>query len=310
MHILRNQGAKSMKKIAMLGAVLAVGAMLAGCGPRVEVETASVGKVMTKNGLQDDIKMPSKFRLDSCWWPGAYCDKLVVLDVSDISKTQDIKLFMPKDRLNMDFTVGLTLSVDDDAYDELFAKINPSPSGEYTSRININEAYDRYAKEIISSQAREFMSQYSISEVANNRDVIGSELSEHLSVIIRERTPFYVRYAGLTDVQYPEIITTAQENAAERRENIQQERAQLEVSRVKLERELEEQRLQRKVDVEKAEAQAEINRILGESITERYVQYRQLDALDKLAVSNNTKVIPFEMMSSVASQVALGNDMK
>ena len=295
----------------MFKGLIAVAAIsvLAGCGQVVEVETASVGKIMTKDGLQDHVHRPSKFRLDACWWPGAYCDKLITLDVSDVGVNEDIRLFMPQDRLNMDFTVALTLSVQEEAYDELFSRINPRPVNEHVSRINIMDAYNRYAKEIVGSQSREFMSQYSISEVANNRDVVGAELADHLSEVIRERTPFYIRYAGLSHVDYPPIITKAQENAAERREQIEQERAQLEVSRVSLERELEEQRLQRLIDVERAQAEAEVNQILGESITDRYIIYRQLDSLDRFAQSDNTKVIPFEMLSGMAAQISLGNDM-
>lgn len=299
-----------MKKVLFRFGSVAVASLLllSGCGEKVEVETASVGKVMTKNGLQKGFKEPSRFRLNFCPL-FVQCNKLITLDVSDISKTEDIRLFMPKDRLNMDFTVGLTLSVKEDAYNELFAKINPKKVSKHVSAISTSSAYDRYAKEIISSESREFMSQYSISEISNNRDVIGTKLSKHLSETIKERTPFYVRYAGLTDVQYPPIITEAQERSAKRREKIQEEKAQIEVSRVRLERKLEEEELKRKVEVEKANSQAEVNRIIGDSITDRYIQYRQLEALDRLAVSDNTKVIPFEMMSSVAAQVALGNDM-
>jgi multidrug efflux pump subunit AcrA (membrane-fusion protein) len=115
-----------------------------------------------------------------------------------------------------------------------------------------------------------------------------------------------VRYVGLADVKYPEVITNAQENAAERREKIQQEEAQLEISKVALERQLQEQQLQRKIEVEKAQAEAEVNRILAESITPSYVKYRSMQIMEKIAESDNKVFVPTEMLDSVAGQVQLG----
>lgn len=293
-----------MKKIILVLISVFISLVLAGCGEKVDVPPAAVGKIVGKNGYQEGIKNTSKFRLDPCWWPGAYCDKLVLLNVNDFATTENFELFMPKDRLNMKFDVRLTLTVDPDSYEQLFNKVSP-----IQSQIPLKKVYDIYAQQILRSEAREFMSKYSIMEVANNRDVIGAELAEHLSKTINGKTPFLVRYAGLADVAYPPIIVTAQENAAERREMIQQEKAQLEVSKVQLDRKLQEQTMQRKIDVEKARSEAEVNKIIGESITDKYVTYRNLDILGKFAASSNTKVIPIEMMSSLSSQVMLGNEM-
>lgn len=88
---------------------------------------------------------------------------------------------------------------------------------------------------------------------------------------------FDVRYVGITNIEYPAIITDAQENAARRREQIQQEEAQLQISRVTLERELQEAQLQRKIDVEKAEADAEADRVRANAITPSILQLRALE---------------------------------
>jgi regulator of protease activity HflC (stomatin/prohibitin superfamily) len=77
--------------------------------------------------------------------------------------------------------------------------------------------------------------------------------------------PFNVRYVGITGIEYPAIITEAQENAAKRREMIEQENAQKQVDQVKLERQLNEAQLQRKIDVEKAEADAEADRVRAQA---------------------------------------------
>ena len=291
-------------KLAAAGLALTI---LAGCGQVVEVGPAEVGKVMTKNGYKEQVIPTSKFRLDWCW---AYCDKLVVLDASDRSVKETMDLFMPKDKLMMSFDVRATMSLDPEEFDEVFSNVQPQPSGEEDElyRIPMEKVYATYARDIIRSEVREFLSQYSIAEIASSRDAINAELTQRLSGVINQRTPFRVRYIGLDDVKYPEIIVSAQEASAERREAINQEKAQLEISRVQLNRKLEEQQLMRKIEIEKAQSEAEVNRILGESMTEDYMAYRSLAVIEKMAESQNKVFMPVEMLQSIAGQVNLGMD--
>lgn len=290
-----------MKRI-MMAAVVAMSVALVGCGERVEVPAAHIAKIMTKDGYKDGVITTSKFRLDPCL---AYCDKLVLLDVSDNSASEKMELFMPKSKLNMTFDLRVTMMVKPSSYEELFNKVPPTQANGIDF-ISIKRAYDTYAQQVIRSESREFLSQYSIDEIASSREAVNSQLAERLSKAISERTPFQVKYVGLADIKYPDIIVKAQENAAERREQIQQEEAQLEISKVQLERQLQEQQLQRKVDVEKALAESEVNKILASSITPAYLQYRSLNVLDKMAESQNKVFVPAAMLDSMASQVMLG----
>lgn len=292
-----------MNRIMKFGLVALVAIGLVGCGQKVEVPAAHVGKIMTKNGYKDDIVTTSKFRLDMCF---AYCDKLVTLNIADQAVTERMELFMPRDRLNMAFDVRLTLAVNPGSISELFERIPPAVT-ERGDTIAIRQAYDVYAAQIIRSEVREYLSTFSIAEIASSREAINAELSARLGKSIQERTPFIVRYVGLADVQFPEVIVRAQENAAERREAIQQEEAQLEIRRVQLERELEEQRMKRAIELERAESEAAVNRILAESVTPMYIQYRSLNIMDQIAQSENKVFVPTEMLSSMAGQVMLGN---
>jgi len=291
-------------KLAAAGMALTI---LAGCGQVVEVGPAEVGKVMTKNGYKEQVIPTSKFRLDWCW---AYCDKLVVLDASDRSVKETMDLFMPKDKLMMSFDVRATMSLDPEGFDEVFSNVQPQPPSEEDKlyRIPMEKVYATYARDIIRSEVREFLSQYSIAEIASSRDAINAELTQRLSKVINQRTPFRVRYIGLADAKYPEIIVRAQEASAERREAINQEKAQLEISRVQLNRKLEEQQLMRKIEVEKAQSEAEVNRILGESMTDDYMAYRSLAVIEKMAESQNKVFMPVDMLQSIAGQVNLGMD--
>ena len=165
-----------------------------------------------------------------------------------------------------------------------------------------------YAQRIIQSQAREIVSNYTIAEISSNREAIAQELTTALSDTIETQTPFSMRFLGITDIDYPDVITNAQLNAAERRERIQQEEAQLEISKVELERTLQEQRLQRAIDIERAQAEAEVNRILADSVTPEYINYRELEALAALSNNEAVKWVPAGMLDSVAVQTAVGNN--
>lgn len=288
--------------IKVLGA-FAITAVLAGCGAKVEVPPAHVGKVMTKNGYKEGTIPTSKFRLDPCW---AYCDKLVTLNASDQSVSEKLKVFMPKDKLEMAFDIRATLSVDPSDYEQVFSKVGTVDSNnDGIFEIPLNTVYKTYAQNILMAEAREFLVNYSISEVASSREAINAELSQRLAKAISERTPFNVRYLGLADVDYPQIILEAQKNAAQRREMIEQENAQLEISKVQLSRQLQEQTMQRKIDVEKARAEAEVNKIMGDSMTKDYQTYQSFQIMNKMAESQNKVFMPVEMLTTVGGQLQL-----
>lgn len=293
---------KFLGKIAL---VIGVGLGVAACGQKVEVPAAHVGKIMTKDGYKPEVIPTSKFRLDPCI---AYCDELIVLNAADQAVTEPMRLLMPKDKLNMDFVVQATLSVKNENIDNLFSSISPSIKENKTQFIPISRVYETYAQQIIRAEAREFLSNYTIEEISSNLEAVNAQLSKKLSESINKRTPFSVRYVGISDLKYPNIITEAQENSAKRTEMIRQENAQLELSKVQLERELQEQKMQRAIDVERAEAEAQVNKIVSSSMTDRYVQYKQLGALELMAKSDNKVFVPMKMLDSVASQVQLGRN--
>ena len=283
--------------------VSALAVSLAACGSKVEVPAAHVAKIMTKDGYKADTIGTSKFRLDWCW---AYCDKLVLLDASDQAVSEKMELFMPEDKLNMTFDLRLTMIINPNKYEELFARIPPVDQ-DGVDVISWDKAYVTYAQQIVRAEAREFLSDFTIAEIASSRETINAQLSQRLTKSINEKTPFQVRYVGLADIQYPKIIVEAQENAAERREQINQEYANLELSKVRLERELQEQTMNQKITFERARAEAAVNKIIAESVSPEYVKYRTLDILSNMANSDNKVFVPYEMVNSLAGQIQIGS---
>jgi regulator of protease activity HflC (stomatin/prohibitin superfamily) len=247
---------------------------IAAFGERVEVPPAHVGKIMSKDGYQAHLIPTSKFRLSPCL---AYCDRLVLLDVADKAYQESMGIFIPEDKLNLDVTVRATLSINPQKTAELFNAISPSSSRGSTSIISNEQVYKTYASQIIQAEVREYLSQFSISQIASSNEKINADLGARLGKAIEVRTPFAVRHVGITSLKYPDIITKAQEAAAERREAIQQEEAQTQVSAARLERELREARLQRAIEKEKAETEALAQATLAASVDARVLQLRKLE---------------------------------
>lgn len=277
--------------------------LLAGCNPffgeKVEVPPAHIGKVLTKDGYKVDDVYPSRFRLDLCV---TYCDSLILLEMADRSKTETFKLFMPKDQLNMKFDVRMTVAVNPKKIDEIYEKIAPSKN-----KIVFETLYNTYARPIIRDQVRQIMAEYSINEVASNRESISNELYEKVSKSLEDSSLTIKRF-GLADVQFPDVITKAKEAAAERREQIEREKAQFEIQKVQLERALEEAKMTREIEKERAEATREVNDILAKSVTDKYLSYRSLEVLEKIADSKNKVFVPMEALGTIGLQQSIFKD--
>lgn len=269
---------------------------LTACGQKVEVPPAHVGKISGKDGYQDNLIPTSKFRLDKCW---GYCDRLVVLDIADKAYTENLSIFIPEDQLNLGVTVQATLSINPKKTEELFKAISPTEVDDQLSRIENQKIYQTYATQIVQKEVREYLSKYSISQIASSNEKINAELSVKLAQVIAERTPFNVRFVGITGLKYPEIITKAQEAAAERREAIQQEEAQAKVTEVKLAAQLQEARLQRAIEKEKAETEAESQRILAVSVDPRVIRLRELE-IEKIKAEKWNGALPTYQMGGNA----------
>lgn len=290
-----------MKKLMMV-VVMTLGVLLAGCGERVEVPPAHVAKIVSKDGYQENLIPTSKFRLAPCL---AYCDRLVLLDVSDKSYTENLEIFIPEDKLNLTVSVRTTLSVNPNKTEELFGALSPAQVDGSSSIIQSNTIYSTYAAQIIQAEVREYLSQFSIAEIASSNERVNSDIRERLSHVLQQRTPFNVRYVGLTNIKYPDIITNAQEAAAERREAIQQENAHLEISKVRLERELHEARLSRAIEKEKAETEALAQRTLAESVDNRVLELRRLEN-ERLWIEKWSGTLPTTVMGDAVPMINLG----
>ncbi len=288
---------KSIKFATKIITLVSSAVLLSACNPllgeKVEVPPAHVGKVLTKQGYKVGNVNPSRFRLERCV---AYCDSLILLEMADRSKAESFKLFMPEDQLNMAFNVRMTVAINPAKIDEIYQKVAP-----INRKINFDSVYNVYARPIIRDEVRQIMAKYSINEIASNREKISAELFSKIQKAISGSALLAKRF-GLADVQFPDVITKAKEAAAERREQIEREKAQFEIQKVQLNRELEQAKMTRAIEKEKAESTREVNEILAKSVTDKYLSYRSLEVLETMANSENKVFVPVEALGTIGLQ--------
>lgn len=278
---------------AVVAAVL-LALVLSGCGKRVEVPPAHIGKVLTTNGYKPDNVPPSKFRLDFCFFWQA-CDALILAELSDTGQKESFKLFMPKDQLNMSFDIRFTMSIRNDAkaIDSLFSRIPP-----VNRLIASQRVYVTYGQPVLREVVRTVVAKYGINEVASSREAINAEVYAAVSKALKG-TPIAVKRLAFADIQFPQVIVEAKEQAAKRRAAIQQAEAEKQVMLVNMQTQLERAKADRAVRRERALAAKEENTIFAESVTDEYLQYKRLEVMEIMAGNPNAVFVPFEALGTV-----------
>lgn len=299
-----------MKKFVSLAAVAVLGLSLVGCGTGVEVPPAHVGKILTKNGYAPDTIQPSKFRLEPC---SRYCDKLVLLEASDTPLNEGaLKIFMPKDTLNVTVDIRGTFSVLPS--DALFDRVPADALNNTVSKIDSQKVYKTYGQQAVRGVVRSEITKYTIAQLMSEREAISQNIHAAIQKKLQAtNTPVVISRFELADVQPPQVIVQAQEAAKEREIDIQKAEASAQVQMVEMQKDLELAKLERLVEREKAEALAEQNRIAASSLSPTLLEYRKVEAQEKiflaLAKNGNTMIVPANATGDFAENTVLAKQL-
>jgi len=291
-----------MRKVMIMCIFMAMVMFLVSCGKKVEVPPAHVGKRSTANGLQEKVIPPSKFRL-AFVWPGQVGDSLILCQASDYAKKETMKIYMPKDKLNLDIVeVRGTYAISSDAanVNKIFDRITALKREDRLYFISIAQVYATYAEPIIRETTRTILTAYKIDYVMQNREAVSAELWTAIKLKLAG-TPITPLYVGLADLQPPEVVINAQIKAKEREIAIT-EADNDKLVRLKIaEGDLEVANKQQEVDLKEAETQVLVAQKMDEGVSEAFVIQRALKALTVLVKSNNKVFfLPMEAMTNPA----------
>jgi len=195
-----------MKKLLFIPIVLSV-ALLTGCGERVTINTGEVGKELGTNGLEEEIRKPGSFRMDTCIFSA--CPKLVRLTTAKSAEEVTVaKVFLPKSNVDLtDVTFGMQFRIKDtpesqnQAFEEIKAQVVTDRELIITSDMIFNTFVKRKAPEAVIAALRE----YSIEDALTSPDTIAIFVLEQVNVALKD-TP-----VELTEFGFPNGVGTPPE---------------------------------------------------------------------------------------------------
>lgn len=275
--------------------------MLVGCGDAVEVPPAYVGKLSTESGLQEGIISPSKLRLEGMC---RVCDSLILAEASDFETKESMKIFMPKDQLNLSVDVRgvYSISAEQANVEKIFARI-PAQKSNGSSRVSfipMSKVYQTYAKQAIRNATRTVITRYQILQIMENREAIGIELAGVVRKALSS-TPITITQFGLADIQPPKVVVDAQESRKKKEIEIEEAKADKRVRLTTAEGDLEVAKKQRQVDLQEAGTQVLVAKQLAKGVSAAWLKQRALKVLEKMTQSpNKVFFLPMEAMKNPA----------
>jgi len=277
------------------------------CGSRVEIAPGHVGKILSPSGLQQGLKQPSSFRLPAVFpWDANYY--LICVETSDQAKEEALQIFMPKDNLNLEFEVRMTLSIpgdDEKRIESIFSRLSPERVEGLIKVIDFDQVYKTYAAPVIREKAREVLANYTIAQVMTSRDAVSTELEKSIRLEL-QNAPIMVLNLGLADLQPPAVIVKAQEAAKEREIAISRAEAEKQVKLTEAQAALEVAKKQQEVDLVEAETQTRVNEVLAKGVNEAFVTQRMIKVMEDLAKSpNKVFILPSEALHNPALMMGL-----
>ena len=267
-------------KCSVLFFALALSA--AGCSE--QVPSGHLGRVQGTSGFSGEALSPG---YHSCYGR----DKMKLMEITD--KRFDIPMsVLCKDQLNFKFNIGVLVSIDKakkDLIKDAFENVVPAAG----STITVEQLFKMYVEPVVDQEARKVVSRYETKEIATKREEVITSIRSAASQAISSSL-LTVKRITINNMDFPDIITRAQEAKAQRivevqtmkaetEKQLEKARGQLRVAQVEYERRLIE-----------AAMIADSNKIIGSSITPGFLAWHELKVLGKAAAGpNNWGFIPY-----------------
>ncbi len=263
---------KNLKIVLMLFLLI----LVIGC--TTEVQTGYVGMVQKPHGLTGEVLSPG---FHTCF----NRDVMMLVEVSENVTTEKMKILCSDD-LNFGFDLKIRAQLLTTQGKALKGVLNKKGSAATitsgnTKTLKFVSLYNTYVKPEARAIARGVVSKYRTTEISSNREKIDAEIKNKLAKSLIG-TPMAVNMIVSSNYDYPDVITRAMEKKRQREIEIDEEKAKQAVELLKANNRL---KIAQKMKITRAaEAQAEsaYNKILGNSLTQKYLKLRDIEAKLKL----------------------------
>lgn len=228
----------------------------------------------------------------SCWG-AAPSPQLYYVEVADNDYGVRMNVLC-KDSLNFSFHINVLAATNVAQVHSILKQVPAKNLGDNKYLISGQEVFNRYAKNLIDQEARRVVSRYETAEIVVNRERILVELQKGLAEAFKDNKMIVIKRVTVNNLQFPEVITKAQEQRAQRQVEIETEKAEQSKRRLKLLNQMELAEANAKIALIEAQVVADTNQIIGSSITPGYLAWYQTRVFSEAAQGpNNWGFIPY-----------------
>ena len=197
-----------------------------------------------------------------------------------------------KDSLNFKFDVSVLLSVNRENIEsikDMFENLKPKEDNTITA----SQVFETYADNVIDQESRKVVSKYETSEIVSNRKKIIEEIGVSIKEALKDSV-IKIKRVTVNNLDFPPVVTLAQEDRAKREVEIDTERAEQKKRLLQAENQLKIAEMEYKIHLVESAMIADANKIIGASITPEYLAWWQLKVLTDAAQGpNNWGFIPY-----------------
>lgn len=261
--------------------------IFSGCMPfcQERVPAGYLGRTQEPSGFSDEILVPGNH---DCW---GRCN-LYLIETTD--KNVEIPMdVLCRDSLNFKFTIDLLVSLDTsnvNALKQAFEDLKPVSE----RTITVEQLFETYIKPQAAQEAQKVISKYHTSEIVEKRASIIEEVSAAV-ILSADNSLIKVKRVALSDLDFPDVVTKAQEAKAERNVQIETAKAEGEIAMAKGRALLRLAELEAQKKLLDAQAIADANKIVASSISPNYLAYEQIQAMTQAGKGdNNVFFYPYE----------------
>lgn len=287
-----------MKRFYGFLAILSSVMFLSGCGTLSEtVPPGHVGMVMRPTGMTNDVIQPGSH---ACFGR----DRIALIETKELTATEKLSILC-KDDLNFQFDVKVRFqlkSMDGKTIAQLLSKQGANIQwNDSTGVLKMETLYVTYLQPVVRSVSRSHVSQYETIQIREARSTLQKAIQKDIIEGVK-KTPLEVTMITTSNFDYPDVIEKAMTKKREREISIGEERAKQAMALLQAENRLKIAQKMKIVRAAEAEAEAAYVKIRGESITDKYLRlkdieaqmklYEKVGAGDKVIITNGNEVSP------------------
>ena len=275
-----------MKTVYKLVAMVILALSLTGCYKTVP--PGNVGKVKGAAGFQPEVYPPSRIWLDNVLT--MVPEELFLVETTTKKYAQpDTVLLQDKLTLSADVVFRGRITGSDKVLNGIFNDIKMDDN-----IVTVDEVYEIYGKMLVMNTAREIISKYNVDEVNKNYARITVELYNAIKPKL-EGLPIEISDITLGNIQYPDIVTKAIEQAKEKQMAIEKTEAEVQIRLAEAKGREQVAEADYRIKMLEAKRVRDYNKMTAEGITDALLELRKLE-LKQIELEKWNGTLPSTLM--------------